>query len=97
MCGFEVVPAAARIKAPVAEHEHGRLQDVAAASVVLETAVIKVHGKAQRLEIESHCKKQKKREVEKKKKKKDHGTTLERRGAEDRWKQKGEDAERLLD
>lgn len=67
MCGFEVVPAAARIKAPVTEHEHGRLQDVAAAPVVLETAIIKVHGKAQRLEIESHCEKQKKREVEKKK------------------------------
>lgn len=95
MCGFEVVPAAARIKAPVTEHEHGRLQDVAAAPVVLETAVIKVHGKAQRLEIESHCKKQKKREVEKKKK--DHGTMLERRGTEDRWIQKGEDAQRLLD
>lgn len=66
VCGFEVVPAAARIKASVTEHEHGRLQDVATAPVVLETAIIKVHGKAQRLEIESHCKKQKKREVEKK-------------------------------
>lgn len=71
MCGFEAVPAAARIKAPVTEHEHGRLQDVAAASVVLETAIIKVHGKAQRLEIESHCKKQKKREVERKKRPRD--------------------------
>lgn len=55
VCGFGLVAAAARIKAPVTEHEHRRLQDVAAAPVVLETAIIKVHGKAQRLEIESHC------------------------------------------
>lgn len=67
VCGFGLVAAAARIKAPVTEHEHRRLQDVAAAPVVLETAVIKVHGEAQRLEIESHCDREKKRQTEKKK------------------------------
>lgn len=66
VCGFGLVAAAARIKAPVTDHEHRRLQDVAAAPVVLETAVIKVHGEAQRLEIESHCDKKKKANREKK-------------------------------
>lgn len=66
VCGFGLVAAVARIKAPVTEHKHRRLQDVAAAPVVLETAVIKVHGEAQRLEIESHCDR-KKRQTEKRK------------------------------
>lgn len=48
--------AATGIKVSVAGHEHRRLQDVAAASVVLETAIIKVHRSGQGLEIESHCK-----------------------------------------
>ena len=48
--------AAGGIKAPLIGPEHRRLQDVSAAPVVLETAVIKVHRKAKGLEIESHCK-----------------------------------------
>lgn len=39
----------------LAGREHGRLQDVATASVVLETAIIKVHRSGQGLEIESNC------------------------------------------
>lgn len=46
---------AAGIKVSLGGHEHRRLQDVAAASVVLETAIIKVHRSGQGLEIESHC------------------------------------------
>ncbi|TNN82033.1 hypothetical protein EYF80_007679 [Liparis tanakae] len=53
--GFEAVLAEAGVKAPLAGHEHPRLQDVATAPVVLEAAIVKVHGQAQRLEIESNC------------------------------------------
>lgn len=49
--------AVAGIEASVTGHEHRRLQDVSTAPVVLETAIIKVHRQAKRLEIESHCKK----------------------------------------
>lgn len=48
--------AAAGIKVSLAGHEHRWLQDVATASVVLETAIIKVHRSGQGLEIESNCK-----------------------------------------
>lgn len=51
----EAPSAAAGIKVSLGGHEHRRLQDVAAASVVLETAIVKVHGSGQGLEIESHC------------------------------------------
>lgn len=57
VCGFEAALAAATIKAPLTRHEDWRLQDVSTAPVVLETAIIKVHRQAQRLKIESHCKK----------------------------------------
>lgn len=56
MCGFEAALAAAGIRAPLSGQEQRRLQDVSTAPVVLETAIIKVHRKAQGLEIESHCK-----------------------------------------
>lgn len=49
--------AASGIKVDLAGHEHRRLQDVAATSVVLETAIIKVHRRGQGLKIESNCKK----------------------------------------
>lgn len=48
--------AAPGIKVYLAGHKHRRLQDVAAASVVLETAIIKVHRRGQGLKIESNCK-----------------------------------------
>lgn len=48
--------AAPGIKVYLAGHEDHRLQDVAAASVVLETAIIKVHRRGQGLKIESNCK-----------------------------------------
>lgn len=44
VCGFDAVLAAAGIKVLLTEREHRRLQDVPAAPVVLETAIIKVHG-----------------------------------------------------
>lgn len=46
---------AARIKALIG-HKHHRLQDVPAAPVVQETAIVKVHRQTQSLEIQSHCK-----------------------------------------
>lgn len=55
MCGVGAALAAAGIEASLTGHEHRWFQDVATAPVVLETAVVKVHGQAQGLEIEGDC------------------------------------------
>lgn len=36
---------------------HGRLEDVAAAAVLAELAVVQVHHETGRLKVESHCEK----------------------------------------
>lgn len=56
MCWLQVVTVTVWIKAPLIGSEEEGFEDVTTATVVLETPVVQVHGQAQRLEVQSHCK-----------------------------------------
>lgn len=57
MCWLQVVKVTVWIKAPLINSEEEGFEDVTTATVVLETPVVQIHGQAQRLEVQSHCKK----------------------------------------